>query len=325
MQVLYGSGSTYTDVTYLTFRSFWRDGYLTIPPSDIDRARGMSDPLPNILKIVKIVTSEGEFIYEAGCTIRCRCSPPSFASRRELWERNGVTLSTAEDRLAWIHRHSLLPYGSMSDEYMEQLMVVRFLSPTATVLELGANIGRNTVTIATVLNDDHRFVTLECDPRSVESLLVTTGLNDLHCHVEASALSRVKLCQRGWITTPYEDSLPAGYAPVPTITFPQIETKYNLVFDTLVVDCEGALYYILRDEPTLLANIHTVIIENDFIELSHKNFVDEKFAEAGLREVYRSGLSEWTIPEVRDRFYQVFQRSQLLTPVVDSVPLYANE
>ena len=37
------------------------------------------------------------------------------------------------------------------------------------------------------------------------------------------------------------------------------ENKYNnMCFNTLVADCEGALYYILRDEPTFLENFKKI-------------------------------------------------------------------
>ena len=57
-------------------------------------------------------------------------------------------------------------------------------------------------------------------------------------------------------------------------------------FDTLVVDCEGALYYILKEEPEFLNGFKTIIIENDFIDITHKEFVDEEFKRYDFRNVY---------------------------------------
>jgi FkbM family methyltransferase len=308
MQILYGAQTTYVDVTYLAFLSFWQGGYLIFPASDDERATGLGDPLPRIVKTIKVRYEEVEFIYEAGQRARIKCPLMSFASRRTLWETEGSKLSAPEERLSWIHRHSRLPFGSMTDEYPEQLMVAKFLHPSATVLELGANIGRNTTVIATVLDDDRKLVALECDPRTAAQLRTTRDLNSLRFHVEASALSRVKLCQRAWQTVPYEGKVPEGHTPVQTITFPALEEKYQLRFDTLVADCEGALYYILQDEPALLENFHTVILENDFLDLEQKKWVDAQLAAAGLREVYRAGLEHWSVPELREVFFQVFRR-----------------
>ena len=52
-------------------------------------------------------------------------------------------------------------------------------------------------------------------------------------------------------------------------------TKYNIEFDTLVLDCEGAFYYILMDMPEILNNIKLIIMENDYYDISKKNYVDE--------------------------------------------------
>jgi hypothetical protein len=56
--------------------------------------------------------------------------------------------------------------------------------------------------------------------------------------------------------------------------------KYNIDFDTLVLDCEGAFYYILNDFPEILENIKTIFVENDYNDIEHKNFVDLKLKEA---------------------------------------------
>ncbi len=50
-----------------------------------------------------------------------------------------------------------------------------------------------------------------------------------------------------------------------------IKIKYNMNFNVLVVDCEGALYYMLKDEPEFLNGFETIIIENDFTDINIKN------------------------------------------------------
>jgi hypothetical protein len=47
------------------------------------------------------------------------------------------------------------------------------------------------------------------------------------------------------------------------------------MFDTLILDCEGAFYYILQDMPEILTNIKLIIVENDYHDISHKLFVDD--------------------------------------------------
>jgi hypothetical protein len=65
-----------------------------------------------------------------------------------------------------------------------------------------------------------------------------------------------------------------GFSWVSTITLEQLKSKYNIEFDTLVLDCEGAFYYILMDMPEILNNINLIIMENDYWDISKKNYID---------------------------------------------------
>ena len=51
----------------------------------------------------------------------------------------------------------------MNEEYPEQVMSVLFFEPDDKVLELGSNIGRNTLVISSLLKDSSNLVTLETD------------------------------------------------------------------------------------------------------------------------------------------------------------------
>ena len=57
-------------------------------------------------------------------------------------------------------------------------------------------------------------------------------------------------------------------------------------FNVLVVDCEGALYYMLKDEPEFLNGFETIIIENDFTDIKHKEFVDEEFKRYNFKSIF---------------------------------------
>jgi hypothetical protein len=63
---------------------------------------------------------------------------------------------------------------------------------------------------------------------------------------------------------------------VNTISLTELQTKYNIEFDTLVLDCEGAFYYILMDMPEILNNINLIIMENDYLDITHKNYIDKQ-------------------------------------------------
>jgi len=77
------------------------------------------------------------------------------------------------------------------------------------------------------------------------------------------------------------------------------------LFDTLVLDCEGAFYFILMDMPEILNNINLIIMENDYHEEAHKNYIDNVLLENGfIRHYYESG--GWG--PCYDNFFEVWKR-----------------
>lgn len=219
-------------------------------------------------------------------------------------------LDEAVTQLTQIHSKLKLVHGSLSDEYPEQLMTVMYLPPTAKVLELGGNVGRNSCVIASILNDSKNLVTTESNFKIANELRENRDANKLNFHVEASAISKVRLVQGGpfgWLTIPSEVNI-KGYFKVRTITFEQVQKKYQIEFDTLVVDCEGALYYILRDDPEILRNINLVIIENDFQTIEQADFVHTLFEENGLQLVYNQALGANANLPCDSFFYQVWKK-----------------
>lgn len=63
--------------------------------------------------------------------------------------------------------------------------------------------------------------------------------------------------------------------------------------------------YILKEEPTFLDNIETIIIENDFTDINHKNFVDEKFRRYNFNNVY---TKEGGFQPCFNNFYEVWTK-----------------
>lgn len=210
-----------------------------------------------------------------------------------------------EAKLREIHSRYTQVYGDRECELPEQIMSALFISPDAKVLELGSDVGRNTCVIAAILNDSSNLVTMECREEPIPYLTANRDYNNFKFHIEPSALSEVPLIQKGWMTIPSDVDLP-GYTRVPTITLKELKRKYKIKFDTLVVDCEGALYYILKDTPNLLKNIKLVIIENDFSDSEHYQFVANLFIKNGLQVVYTQSVGGGA--PCHDYFYQVWKK-----------------
>jgi FkbM family methyltransferase len=223
-----------------------------------------------------------------------------------------VSSDPVDAKLAAIHQALVLKHGDLSKELPEQKMAARYLTGSEKVLEIGANVGRNTLVIAHILaQSTGSIVTLESDPAEAakleENLAANPGLNVL---VEKSALSLRKLIQREWDTKPFDydvEPMPDDYQKVDTITLEELRNKYGAAaeFDTLVLDCEGAFYYILQDTPEVLDGINLVIMENDYHDFSHKQFVDEQLTQRGFVVDY-SEPGGWG-PCV-DNFFEVWSK-----------------
>lgn len=315
MHIFYGLNDTYVDVTDLAFRFCYDDGRIQLPADDVMRAIVFGDPLPGVVKNVVVFRTEG-----AGqtCTVYPNGTPAalmlsSFEQMRWLPPTPirvpaGLPVEAA---LARVHEQLKFVGGSLDDEGPEQAMVLRYLDPGATVLEIGSNIGRNTMMISAVLADSANLLTLECNPAAVEVLRFNRNANGFRFAIEASALSSRPLMRRGWNTIPGDDLL-EGHTWVSTITYEELRAKYGMAFDTLVADCEGALYYILSDNPAVLDGIGTVILEADYTSLEHKRAVEAVFAGRGLTRIHSEPLvTDWAhqFPdEVAASFFEVWTR-----------------
>jgi FkbM family methyltransferase len=255
------------DVTDICIEKLNQNNIITIPYGDENRASVFTDPLFGIVKQV-IIENDG-IITEYDIFTQIKINTLN----------NQVTVTNENDinnKIAQIHSNLKIEYGSILYELPEQKMVVRYLTGKEKVLEIGANIGRNSLVIASILGNDNQrnFVSLECDTNIANQLTHNRELNNFNFHIESSALSNRKLIQKGWDTKPSE-TLEEGFTWVKTITLAELKNKYNIEFDTLVLDCEGAFYYILMDMPELLNNINLIIMENDYWEIDKKNYIDD--------------------------------------------------
>lgn len=206
-----------------------------------------------------------------------------------------------------IHHQLKIDHGSFADEYPEQLMSVRFLQGHEKVLEIGGNIGRNSLIIAYILDkqNNNNFVSLESNSDDAIKLEHNRDINNLHFHVENAALSERRLVQNAWNTKPSDVDIP-GWEVINTIKWQELQNKYKIDFDTLVLDCEGAFYYILYDTPEILDNIKLIIMENDYNDMSQKEYVINTLRQKNFNMIYEAALKD--VEDKKD-FYQVWKRN----------------
>lgn len=275
MRILYGTTNTSIDVTDICLAKLTNNGIITIPYGDVNRANYFTDPLFGVHKSMIITIDDNTTVYDEYTLIKINILDKTIYTESD---------TDVVNRLNSIHSKLKIKYGHMNDELPEQKMVARYLTGSEKVLEIGGNIGRNSLVIASIVENSN-FVVLECDTGIASQLLENRDLNNFKFYIESAALSNRKLIQRGWDTIP-SDTLLNGYKWVNTITLEQLRKKYSIEFDTLVLDCEGAFYYILMDMPNVLDNICLIIMENDYHDITHKKYVDDVLTKNNFKRDY---------------------------------------
>jgi FkbM family methyltransferase len=275
MNIFYGIDTYKIDVTNICYNKLVKENIMIIPYGDGNRASFFSDPLFGTLKSIYIkIANDNNMIKYSDLTMICIDLGSNTIYTHIMPEY--IYKIFPEIKLFNIQKELKLDYGTFNDELPEQLMAVKYLTGDEKVLEIGSNIGRNTLIIAHILNkmNNNNFVTLESDENIFKQLLHNKELNNLNFYAENSALSQRKLIQQGW-NTMVSDILIPGWQNINTIKYDELMLKYNIIFDTLVLDCEGAFYYILMDMPFILDNIKLIIMENDYNDANHKNYIDD--------------------------------------------------
>lgn len=286
-KVEYGTHEHKIDVTEVAYTKCTKSSILYIPSIDDARARLFPDPVYG--KVKHIFLTNNGITKEYSSTVPIFINTVTNTVIENIEEiRNVYEDAYVDIKLQLIQSSLQIRHGSFRDECPEQKMAVRFLTGSEKVLEIGGNIGRTSVIISSILKSNN-MVTLESDPTIAKKLQENRDLNNLSFHIESCALSMRPLIQRGWDTI-VSDTVLDGYTKVKTISLEELKEKYQIPFDTLILDCEGAFFYILQDMPSILNGIKMLIMENDYFDITHKQFIDAKLKERGFQCVYTESL-----------------------------------
>jgi len=302
----YGILNNNIDVTDKVYNKCINNNVLFIPSDDNRRANLFSDPLFGVVKSIIIMDNDNII-----ATIDHKSEVYIDIDEKKIY-LNEIPESIIDKYyvdcigVKKIQKNLKLEYGSFDEEFPEQKMAVKYLTGNEKVLEIGANIGRNSLIISYILNKNNNFnfVTLECDKNIANQLMHNRAINNLKFFIENAALSKRNLIQRGWDTM-VSDIILDGYKKVNTITLDELNAKYKIEFDTLVLDCEGAFYYILMDMPEILNNIKLIIMENDYKKIEEKNYIDTILKNNGFYIDYNEAGGRGPC---YNNFFQVWKR-----------------
>ena len=324
MKILYGyDNNNYIDITADVFKKCLKDDGIRIPSGDGNRCDIIGyDPYPNILKHIMIVDhNNNAYLYTATKDIYIAIKSISQQLKEDTnpkiwWENVGKLIKDPVLRLNELQKRFNLPiyeHGGFESEYPEQLMIMRYVNENDKVLEIGGQVGRTSHIIQTIVNNPKHHVIMECDPKTAQKLRTNLNFNTYtNAIIETAGLSHVKLYMTGGgVDAPrhFEGDIPPSAVEIPTITYANLCKKYDIDFDVLVADCEGSLYYIFKEDPDMLNNIHTVIMENDYHELAHKQAVDSILTSKGFKVVYKERGVPWASwSPCYEYFYEVWKK-----------------
>jgi len=269
IKITYGTENIQIDVTDICLQKLRYRSSIIIPRGDCNRSHFFTDPVFNTVKSVFITVDNITTVYDDSTVVKIVLN-----NHNKYYSITTLSSQTIDNMLSHIHHKYPISYGNWNDEYPEQIMACMYLTGDEKVLEIGGNIGRNTLIISALLQNKQNLLTFESDESIAVKLQENRDKNGLQFHIEDCALSKRKLIQQGWETY-VSDVVKPGFKEVKTKTLDEIKRKYSSIqFDTLVIDCEGAFYYILMDMPDILDNIRLIIMENDYPSKEHKEYVD---------------------------------------------------
>ena len=282
IHIFYGNQETRWEVTEVCMNHLKKKNVITISNNDSIRAQYFSDQLVGQEKYIYVIKDK-EYEYDNTATVYINVMDGSIRIKSE------PNLSPIYFKLFELYQSLQLTYGLFDEKVPEQKMIVKYFTGNEKVLELGANVGQKSLLIASLVNQT-TFVALESNAFRASKLIENKSLNQFNFFIENAALSNRTLITQDFQTIPSETLLD-GYQWVPTITWNELTTKYNIAFDTLVVNCNGAFYYILMDTPEILTNITILVMTNDYEEMQQKDYVNSILTQHNFYPVYvESGL-----------------------------------
>jgi FkbM family methyltransferase len=168
-------------------------------------------------------------------------------------------------------------------EYPEQCLAFSYVDEDATVLELGARYGTVSCIINKKLINKQNQVSVEPDYTVWDALEKNIQRNK--CSIQI---------HKGFVSKKTRNLLPYGYAAtsivadsstIPSASVEDIETMYNLTFNTLVADCEGFLEEFFDEHPHLYDQLHTVLFEADYPQKCNYSKIRQELKSHGFREI----------------------------------------
>ena len=168
--------------------------------------------------------------------------------------------------------HKKYPTIPFYKECGERLNAYYNINKSDVVLEIGGNFGSTSLIIADKLEKSSNLVVIEPCEKAIKELKLNKQKYNLPFHIYEGCISKKPLFQKktnllnlSYWTNYLEvtNQSKEGTKIIETSTIEELENKYNLRFNTLVIDCEGCYQQIFDEFPEILQQVSKILIEWD--------------------------------------------------------------
>jgi glycosyl transferase family 25 len=185
-----------------------------------------------------------------------------WTNRLETYDSNNILQMFSYSTDMVFHDETGNQINTSKSEVPEQYLANTYVNTDAVVLELGARYGTVSCVINNRLLNRNNQVSVEPDENVWSALDSNIARNKCSIRVHKGFVSKTSksLLNYGYASTTIDSATPNNLS----LSVEDIQTKYGLVFDTLVADCEGFLETFFNEHPFMYSQLHTVIFEADF-------------------------------------------------------------
>ena len=173
-----------------------------------------------------------------------------------------------------------------SIEKIEQDDAEKYIQSDCIVLELGGRYGTVSAIINRKINNPFNHVVVEPDKIVWSALEKNKMATNSRFHIIKGFISNKKLTLEGngYGATQKEDDT----STIPSYTLNEIETQFNLKFNTLVADCEGCLESFLDENPSLYRDLKLILMEEDQVAKCNYKKIKQNLLKHSFKEVASS-------------------------------------
>ena len=181
-------------------------------------------------------------------------------------------------------------------EKEERKYLKKYLDPESKVLELGACLGVVSCLTNRLLKDPNNHVVLEANPNLIKWIEKNKLLNNSKFNIENSIISNKEKNDfyiSDIIVISSKKLITNNKVEINGITIPQLENKYGITFNTLIMDIEGGELDFLQENRLSINKFNTIFMEihpfNNILTIEEANECENILVSQSFRIILQDG------------------------------------